>query len=83
MRFKIVPSLYSAPPPDQEPLVLVWLQIMGNNEFAVMAQVDGDSSSRRFVLVLGEGGVRRKRWASGLGLPTDEEGRVVDCTGER
>ena len=81
MRFKIVPSLSLIPPPGQEPAVLVSLQIMANNDLAVMAQVDGDISSRRLILVLGGDGVRRMRWVSGLGFPTDEEGRVVDCTG--
>ena len=80
MRFKIIPTQPGNPPAPPEPVLLFELKYHGKG-IAVAAWPEGGSSMVRYILTIDENGLWRPGYTGGIGLPTDEIGRIVDCTG--
>ena len=82
MKFKIMPAQPGRPPAPAEPVLLFELR-QHRDGVVVTALLEGDPKAEtRYLLTIGERGIWRWGYARGLGLPTDEAGRVVDRTGK-
>ena len=77
MKLKVVTTFPEKPPLLPEPVLLFKLEQQAEG-LAMVVQLEGDSLRTRHILTISEKGIRRTRWAGGLGLPVDEVGRVVD-----
>ena len=89
MKFKIMPAQSErwpqyrpeSPPAPPEPVLLFKLEEYAAG-IVVTAQLEGSSKGEaRYILTISEKGIRRCSRAEDSGLPVDEAGRVVDCTG--
>ena len=81
MKFKIMPTRPDSPPAPPESVLLFDLKYHSKG-IAVVAWPERGASMARYILVIGENGLWRPCYTGGIGLPTDELGRMVDCTGE-